>query len=474
MQFEIHNCYTQATSNSQEELDLLRRWCTKDYEYYGMDWSVRPPRRSKKKGNLRYYHQGRFPSGWAGIFINKFKAANIPVTWKDSRETPATTHSIIHGSKAGSVPPLRDYQQEALDICLDKGRGIIHHATGAGKTVVIAKVIEKLGLPSIVIVPTINLLLQTEAELAKFLGEDNVGGIGDNRFEPSTVTVSTIQSLWSKLKNEDPAIRQIVQDCKVLLIDEAHHINVAGKDKIQNTYFQIAQLIDAYYRFGFTATPGDEGSLDRELLMAATGRVLHHVSSSELIKRGLLTRPVIEMYKIDCPNRFSDWQLAYRENILRNAPRNSLITRLAEQYAAEGKSILIIVTRVQEHGSLLNDLIEDAVFMSGETPSEERKQILEDFSNKDLKILISTVVNEGVNIPSMDVIIMAGGGKSNKLTVQRVGRALRKAEGKETAKIIDFYDNDNGILLRHSKARLKTYRKEEEFQIEPLKEANNV
>ena len=93
---------------------------------------------------------------------------------------------------------------------------------------------------------------------------------------------------------------------------------------------------------------------------------------------------------------------------------------------------------------------------------------------KDLKILISTVVNEGVNIPSMDVIIMAGGGKSNKLTVQRVGRALRKAEGKETAKIIDFYDNDNGILLRHSKARLKTYRKEEEFQIEPLKEANNV
>ena len=83
MQFEIHNCYTQASSNSQEELDLLRGWCTKEYEYYGMDWSVRPPRRSKKKGHLNYYHQGRFPSGWAGLFINKLKDSNIPVTWRD-------------------------------------------------------------------------------------------------------------------------------------------------------------------------------------------------------------------------------------------------------------------------------------------------------------------------------------------------------------------------------------------------------
>ena len=224
-------------------------------------------------------------------------------------------------------------------------------------------------------------------------------------------------------------------------------------------------MLDCYYKFGLTATPGDPNSLERELLEGATGRVIDHVSSSELIKRGLLTKPVIQMYKITPPQRFSDWQAAYKQNILKNGRRNAQIVRLAERYADEGKSVLITVTRVAEHGGLLNDMIEDAVFMSGQTPADERKQILEDFGNKKIKILISTVVNEGVNIPSMDVIIMAGGGKSNKQTVQRVGRALRKSEGKNKAMIIDFYDADRGMLERHSKARLKTYKKESEFEI---------
>jgi superfamily II DNA or RNA helicase len=68
----------------------------------------------------------------------------------------------------------------------------------------------------------------------------------------------------------------------------------------------------------------------------------------------------------------------------------------------------------------------------------------------------------------MDVIIMAGGGKSSKQTVQRVGRALRTAQGKQVARIIDFYDADRGILQRHSRARLRTYKKEEEFEISEM------
>jgi superfamily II DNA or RNA helicase len=468
---EIYNCYTQAIG-SEEDLRLVKGWCTKEYEYYGTDWSVRPPRRGKCKDRISYYHQGRFPSGWTGGFLKDLKALKHNVTFEDKRVRPAIDRERI---KESLVPPLRDYQDEALELCISRGRGIVHHATGAGKTIVMAKLIEQLGLlPTIVIVPTINLLLQTEEELTKFLGEQYVGIIGDKQFNPQTVTISTVQSLWSRLKSEDPAIRTVAKYCQALLIDEAHHINIAGKNKVQNTYFQIAQLIDAYFRIGFTATPGDEGSLERELLTAATGGVLHHISSSNLIKRGLLTRPVIEVYKVDCLQRYSDWPIAYKENILKNNYRNNLIIRLAQQFSRKGKSVLIVVTRVEEHGNILNDLIEEAVFMSGKTPSDERKQILEDFSNKTIKILISTVVNEGVNIPSMDVIIMAGGGKSNKQTIQRVGRALRKSENKENARIIDFYDNDGGMLLKHSKARLRTYKKEEEFQIEPLREVNYV
>jgi len=470
MQLKINNSYTKAKPANKEELDLLVGWCTKEYDFYGLDFSKRPPRRVKKTAYIRYVKFDEFktsiyfPSGWSGRFIEKLKAQEIPVTWDDKRVLPTPTSDYL----PNRLPKLRDYQQEALDKCISSGRGIIHHATGAGKTVVMAALLNNLRLNAIIIVPTLNLLIQTTEEFKKFLGEDVVGMIGEGEFDPKLFTVATVQSLWSRIKKDDNDLKKVFKECQVLALDEAHHINVAGKDKIQNTYFKIAQLLDCYYKFGLTATPGDEGTLERELLEAATGRILHFISSSELIKRGLLTRPIIQMYKITPPQRFSDWQTAYKQNILRNTRRNALICRLAEDYASKGKSVLITVTRVEEHGGVLNDMIESAVFMSGSTPSEERKKMLEDFGSKKRKILISTVVNEGVNIPSMDVIIMAGGGKSSKQTVQRVGRALRTAQGKQVARIIDFYDADSGILQRHSRARLRTYKKEEEYEISEM------
>ena len=465
MQFSLGNSYTIVTNATPEEEALLHKWCNKEFEYYGLDFSQRPPRRTKMTSKLPYYQYNKFPSGWTGKFLMKLKAQGINVAFKDVRTKPKDTPQLMSLLSTTTIPPLRDYQDRAVSKAIQSSRGIIHHATGAGKTVVTAAILRDLGLTSLIIVPTLNLLIQTTEDLKGFLGEEFVGEIGEGVFDPKLFTVATVQSLWSKIKRNDPELSNLFKKIDVLCIDEAHHINVAGKNKIQNTYFKIATMLDCFYKFGLTATPGDPNSLERELLEGATGRVIDQVSSSELIKRGLLTKPVIQMYKITPPQRFSDWQAAYKQNILRNARRNAQIVRLAESFAEQDKSVLITVTRVAEHGGLLNDMIEDAVFMSGQTPAEERKEILEDFGNKKIKILISTVVNEGVNIPSMDVIIMAGGGKSNKQTVQRVGRALRKSEGKSKAMIVDFYDADNGMLERHSKARLKTYRKESEFEI---------
>ena len=109
-------------------------------------------------------------------------------------------------------------------------------------------------------------------------------------------------------------------------------------------------------------------------------------------------------------------QLLVRGIILRVRPKK-IAPLYRKIWMDEGSPLRVYSDRITKS---LNDMIEDAVFMSGQTPAEERKEILEDFGNKKIKILISTVVNEGVNIPSMDVIIMAGGGKSNKQTVQKL------------------------------------------------------
>ena len=91
--------------------------------------------------------------------------------------------------------------------------------------------------------------------------------------------------------------------------------------------------------------------------------------------------------------------------------------------------------------------------------SSDRKQIIEDYRNGKIKCLISTLLKEGVSIPSIDVLIYAAGGKSKISTIQTIGRALRIKEDGRDAIVIDVYDAVEAYLMEHSRERIKTYDK---------------
>jgi len=466
VKFIIGNTYTVCKDYSEEEIKLLRGWCSKEYEYYGIDYKAKGParrRRQKMTAFLNYLEVGpSFPTGWVGRFAEQLQRFGHEVIIEDVRRTPNVAAPLPY-----SGFELRDYQAEAVNRALKLKRGIIHHATGAGKTVILGKLIAEIGQPTLIIVPTRELLRQTYNKMCEYLDPSLVGYVGDSEWKPNFVTVGIVNTLWNHVKAGSNELKKITDQLEVVVVDEAHHINIKGRNQLKNSYFKIMQLLDVPYRFGLTATPGEEGSLERELLEAATGRVIHHIGASELIRRDLLSQPTVEMYKIPIPHRISDWQTAYKQNILFNEYRNELIIDLAKEYAKQGLSVLISVIRVGNHAKPLWEAFDRAELMVGNTPTHIREKILEDFAAKRCKILVSTVVNEGVDIPSMDVIIMAGGGKSDKLTVQKVGRALRKAEGKDGCLIVDFYDDDNGILKKQSQARRRVYKNEEEFIVKP-------
>ena len=62
-------------------------------------------------------------------------------------------------------------------------------------------------------------------------------------------------------------------------------------------------------------------------------------------------------------------------------------------------------------------------------------------------------------MPSIEVLINAGGGKSLIQTKQKLGRGLRNPGGK-TLLLVDFVDNHHGVLKRHSSRRAKIYASE--------------
>ncbi|NJL54364.1 hypothetical protein HC928_03635 [bacterium] len=73
----------------------------------------------------------------------------------------------------------------------------------------------------------------------------------------------------------------------------------------------------------------------------------------------------------------------------------------------------------------------------------------------------NTILDEGVDVPTIDALILAGSRKSRIKTMQRLGRGLR---GNKLI-AVEFANFTNDYLLRHSLQRLEDYKKEDCFPI---------
>jgi superfamily II DNA or RNA helicase len=154
--------------------------------------------------------------------------------------------------------------------------------------------------------------------------------------------------------------------------------------------------------------------------------------------------------------------VAYDIGIVTNPQRNTLIVDTARHFLALGKSVFIIVHRI-EHGRILSEIFHrvglEVPFISGEEDPNIIKSRLKEFEKKTLKCLVSSSISdEGLDIPAVDILILGVGNKSALKTIQRVGRGLRKKDvGENVVSIIDFIDSASSYLYRHSVARIRVY-----------------
>jgi superfamily II DNA or RNA helicase len=80
-----------------------------------------------------------------------------------------------------------------------------------------------------------------------------------------------------------------------------------------------------------------------------------------------------------------------------------------------------------------------AVAVTGETRDDERKQALRDLERGDVRVVFSVdLFNEGVDVPTVDALLMLRPTESPLLFLQQLGRGLRKAEGKAVCTVLDF------------------------------------
>lgn len=410
-------------------------------------------------GYVRLYKNGRFPSGllWhvSAAILEQAGPNAVPgidpmiTVVPDPNERPLPYISDYEQRITPEMLPditLRDYQIKAVRRLITRTRGVAKMATNSGKTEVMAAIAKLMPGKTIILTTKKDLLYQTRDRLEMRLREP-VGAVGDSGWSEGRVTVAMIQTLAKHLDN----LRGLDDCVDCVMFDECHHVPSTQAQ-------EVLMRIPAHYRYGFSGTPLRYDELSDLVLIGATGPVEVEVTNADLIEAGVSAMPYVDMHIVHTDKGFKDsWEKSYTNYIVNNDNRNAIITHAAKEAGAQ--ATLILVDRL-EHGRKLQSLIPNSIFAHGSLPAEERKAILDRLRAGGGAVVIATpIFDEGVDVPSVDLLILAAGGETHIRLLQRIGRGMRRKDT-NTLRVIDFVDDTNAYLLSHSKSRAELYERE--------------
>ncbi len=378
--------------------------------------------------------RGDFPTGLLKRITQHFRTNRIQFKTIYNRLQPNPTVS----AKFCGPTPYED-QLLAVEAAEHYKQGTISMPTGTGKSLVIALIAARLGVKTLVVVPTLEIKKQM------------IEGIKKTFLDSSFIDVHNIDS---KALNSP-------KDYGCLIIDEGHHSAAKTYQKLNKTAWK-----GIYYRFFLTATPFRNDDEEKLLFESIAGQVIYRLSYQKALAKGYIVP--VEAYYIEIPKQKTNaytWAEVYKELVVNNEVRNVMISDLLANLYASHKSSLCLVKEVA-HGNNLARLT-GAAFTCGE--DDESKIFIEHFNNKKLRTLIATtgVCGEGLDTKPCEYVIIAGLGKAKSQFMQQVGRSVRTYAGKESAKIIIIKDKSHKFLLRHFNIQCKILA--EEYGVIPVR-----
>lgn len=353
---------------------------------------------------------------------------------------------------------LRDYQVEIVNTFLENPMGIQEVATGAGKTIMTAALssrVEPYGR-SVVIVPNIDLVKQTEADYRN-MGLDVGVFFGDRKEYGKTHTICTWQSLNNIGKAKRGEIGEIVttddffDGVIAIIVDETHQAKAEVlKSLLTDTLAHIP------IRWGLTGTIPKE-AFEQVALKVSLGDVLNQLSASELQAKGVLSNCHVNIVQTAEHSAFTNYQseLAY---LTTDPDRLDYLAGLIRTINDSGNT-LVLVDRISAGEGLTERLGGTAVFVSGTMDSDDRKVQYDEVANVDDKIIVATygVAAVGINIPRIFNLVLIEPGKSFVRVIQSIGRGIRKADDKDFVQIWDI-TGDCKFAKRHLTKRKQFYR----------------
>lgn len=342
---------------------------------------------------------------------------------------------------------LRDYQDEAVAavaVDLDrKKRALLVLATGLGKTVVggevIGRYLRSAGAGDVLVVAhQKELVNQLERALWRHLPKRVPTQVLTGDDQPrnlSGVTFATVTSaLTAVLRGWRPGL---------VMVDETHHVGEVGQ------YEQLLNILQDSPQFGVTATPwrGDAYDIEHHF-----GPASYKLGIEEGMRRGYLTsvdyRLFVDNIDWDLVRTHSQHSYSIKDlNARLFLPQRdeAVIEALKDAWHATPAPRAIVFCQTIEHCERMQGRLrtvpgwESAAAIHNGLAKREQQQRLLDFRAGRISILVAVdILNEGVDVPDVNLLVFARVTHSRRIFVQQLGRGLRLRAGKDKVVALDF------------------------------------
>lgn len=347
---------------------------------------------------------------------------------------------------------LRNYQDDSVNVGVEilsstkSRRELLVLPTGAGKSIVIAKIVDQINEPVIILQPSKELLEQNYNKFINVGGEASIYSASAGIKEIGHVTFATIGSI----KKE---IQKLKKLGKVKVIIDEAHIGVKSGSQLRT----FLKELGVNNTLGLTATPfvlqSSMNGAELKMLTKIKGKLFTTIAYVHQMNTMLSDNywTPIEYRVIEQDDEFLKVNSSgsdYTEDSMRkfyegNDLNSQIIDNVNYRLSEGSKSVLVFVPTIQEAVSL-SLKIEGSEAVSSLTPKKERDRIIEGFKNGEIHVVINVgILTTGFDYPELDTIILARSTMSFALYYQMIGRGVRIHDSKTKTVVIDLSENYN-------------------------------
>lgn len=333
---------------------------------------------------------------------------------------------------------LRDYQIEILNIFIPKFKdnygGLLCVPPGRGKTVMAIWLLTILKKKTLIIVHKDFLVQQWKNRLNEYIPGVKIGIIQQKKIEieNNDVVIGMLQSISMKKYESDT-----FDDFGLTIIDEVHH---CGAEVFSNLF----KKVNTKYMCGLTATPNREDKLEK-VIYWYIGNILYNESISINPNINvMICNYSIEhkLFGIVMNKRTQNAQISTMiTNITNINERSNTIINLIIKLKNEQlkRKILVLSERIEHLQKMKESLDSKTKFTTSFYIGGMKQNKLTEAESAEIIFSTYQMSSEGLDIPTLNTIILA---TSRKNVEQSVGRILRKQSGYEVQPlIVDIVDN---------------------------------